>query len=83
MFEIDFCAPGEGHEKGGVGHSVGFDRRNFLIPLLKVASFGELNAHLMTCCLADDHRQVTGQLTPIGEARMREQPFLRPLPAHD
>ncbi len=75
--------PGEGHEKGGVEHSVGFDRRNFLVPLPNVASFDELNAHLLACCLADDQRQVTGQPTTIGEAWRREQPLLGSLPAHD
>ena len=68
LFESNFCTPGEGHEKGGVEHSVGFDRRNFLVPLPNVASFDELNAHLLACCLADDQRQVTGQPTTIGEA---------------
>lgn len=83
LFESNFCTPGEGHEKGGVEHSVGFDRRNFLVPLPNVNSFDELNAHLLACCLADDQRQVTGQPTTIGEAWTREQPHLRPLPGHD
>jgi transposase len=83
LFESNFCTPGEGHEKGGVEHSVGFDRRNFLVPLPKVASFDELNAHLLTCCLADDQRQVTGQPTTIGAAWQVEQLHLRPLPAKD
>jgi transposase len=56
LFESNFCTPGEGHEKGGVEHSVGFDRRNFLVPLPNVNSFDELNAHLRACCLAEDHR---------------------------
>ena len=83
LFESNFCTPGEGHEKGGVEHSVGFDRRNFLVPLPNVASYDELNAHLLACCLADDQRQVTGQPTTIGEAWRMEQPQLRPLPAKD
>jgi transposase len=83
LFDSNFCTPGEGHEKGGVEHSVGFDRRNFLVPLPKVASFDELNAHLLSCCLADDQRQVTGQPMTIGEAWKVEQPHLRALPAKD
>jgi hypothetical protein len=83
LFESHFCTPGEGHEKGGVEHSVGFERRNFLVPLPNVASYDELNAHLLACCLADDQRQVTGQPTTIGEAWRIEQPQLRPLPAKD
>jgi transposase len=83
LFESNFCTPGEGHEKGGVEHSVGFERRNFLVPLPNVASFEELNTHLLSCCLADDQRQVTGQPTTIGAAWQVEQPHLRPLPAQD
>jgi transposase len=80
LFESHFCTPGEGHEKGGVEHSVGFDRRNFLVPIPQVAAFEALNAHLLGQCLADDHRQVKGQPTTIGEAWRLEQPSLRPLP---
>jgi transposase len=83
LFDSNFCTPGEGHEKGGVEHSVGFERRNWLVPLPNVASFDELNAHLLTCGRADDQRQVTGQPTTIGEAWKVEQPHLRPLPAKD
>ena len=83
LFESNFCTPGEGHEKGGVEHSVGFDRRNFLVPLPNVASFDDLNTHLLSCCLADDQRQVTGQPTTIGAAWQVEQPHLRLLPVKD
>ncbi|MGH8057798.1 MAG: IS21 family transposase [Candidatus Entotheonellia bacterium] len=83
LFESYFCTPGEGHEKGGVEHSVGFDRRNFLVPIPHVPSFEALNAHLRAQCLADDQRQVTGQPSTIGEAWRREQPCLRPLPERD
>ena len=83
LFESYFCTPGEGHEKGSVEHSVGFDRRNFMVPIPQVASFEALNAHLLAQCLADDQRQVTGQATTIGEAWRLEQPSLRPLPTRD
>jgi transposase len=83
LFESHLCTPGEGHEKGGVEHSVGFGRRNFMVPLPEVASFEALNTHLLTACLADDQRHVQGQPTTIGEAWRREQSSLRPLPARD
>jgi hypothetical protein len=83
LFESHFCTPGEGHEKGGVEHGVGFSRRNFLVPIPTVGSFEALNADLLTQCLADDQRQVKGQRLPIGEAWRAEQPSLRPLPARD
>jgi transposase len=83
LFESHFCTPGQGHEKGGVEHGVGFGRRNFMVPIPNVASFAELNAHLLTRCLADGQRRVEGQELTIGQAWEREKPCLRPLPGRD
>lgn len=83
LFESHFCTPGAGHEKGGVEHSVGYVRRNFLVPLPQVASFEELNAYLLEQCHQDDQRQVEGQSQTILAAWQQEQPALRPLPATD
>ena len=81
LFESHFCTPGEGHEKGGVEHGVGFGRRNYLVPIPEVASFAELNQFLLAQCQADDLRQVDGQAVTIGAAWALEQPALLPLPA--
>lgn len=85
LFESNFCTPGEkgGHEKGGVEHSVGFGRRNFMVPMPVAASFEELNAQLLEQCLADDARTVSGQPTTIGEGWQMEKSYLRPLPKRD
>lgn len=82
LFESHFCTPGAGHEKGQVEHSVGFNRRNFLVPLPEVNSFAELNEFLRQRCLADDERQVEGQPEPIGVMWQEERDWLRSLPAH-
>jgi hypothetical protein len=82
LFESRFCTPGQGHEKGGVEHGVGFARRNFMAPPPQVASFAELNQHLLACCRADDARQVDRQPAPIGVMWEQERPHLRPLPPH-
>ncbi|MDQ5851252.1 MAG: IS21 family transposase [Chloroflexota bacterium] len=82
LFDSHFCTPGQGHEKGGVEHGVGYVRRNVLVPLPQVASFAELNALLLEACLRDDLRHVHGQVTTIGAAWRVEQPSLRPLPRH-
>jgi transposase len=82
LFDSHFCTPGEGHEKGGVEHGVGYVRRQYLVPRPAVASFAELNGYLCERCVADDVRQVKGQLAPIGEMWQQEQPQLRPLPAY-
>jgi transposase len=83
LFESHFCTPGAGHEKGGVEHGVGYVRRNFLVPPPQVTSFAELNAHLLTQCLADETRRVDRQAQTIGEAWRQAQPRLRPLPPTD
>jgi transposase len=83
LFESHFCTPGQGNQKGGVEHGVGFGRRNFMVPLPKVISFEELNEHLLAQCLADDRRRVDRQKVTIGEAWEMEKPYLLPLPARD
>jgi len=83
LFESHFCTPGQGNQKGGVEHAVGFGRRNFLVPIPQVASFAALNALLLACCQEDDGRQVDGQAVTIGEAWALEQPLLRTLPGKD
>jgi transposase len=83
LFESFFCTPGLGNQKGGVEHSVGFGRRNFMVPLPAVASFQELNDHLLAQCQADDLRRIARQPLTIGEAWVMEKPHLQPLPARD
>jgi transposase len=83
LFASHFCTPGQGHEKGRVENGVGFARRNFLVPIPKVASFEELNEHLLRACLADDRRRVDRQEMTISEAWELEQPNLLPLPKKD
>ncbi len=82
LFESNFCTPGEGHEKGGVESGVGYVRRNFLSPVLKFASFSELNDYLLEQCQLEDGRRVERQPQTIGEAFAVEKPRLRPLPAY-
>ena len=83
LFDSQFCTPGQGNQKGGVEHGVGFGRRNFMVPIPDVASFEELNALLQASCLADDERQVKGQTETIGQAWQREKAHFRSLPKRD
>lgn len=80
LFESRFCTPGEGHEKGGVESGVGYAQRNFLTPLLAVASFAELNERLLVACQADEVRCVDRQPQSIGVMWASEGPLLRALP---
>lgn len=83
LFVSHFRTPVQGHEKGQVEGAVGSARHYFLVPIPEVASVEELNAHLLTACLADDQRRVDRQKMTIGAAWEREQPYLRPLRKHD
>jgi transposase len=83
LFASHFCTPGQGHEKGRVEGGVGFGRRNFMVPLPHVASFDELNDHLLAACLEDDERCVDRQPMTIGEAWEIEKPYLLPRPEKD
>ena len=83
LFESHFCTPGQGHEKGRVEKGVGFGRRNFMVPIPNMASFKQLNEHLLASCLADDSRRVDRQPVTIGEAWEMEKLHLLPLPERD
>jgi len=82
LYESHFCTPAQGHEKGGVEGSVGFSRRNFLVPIPRVDSYEELNRHLLAACVRADVRIVHRQSVSIGQAWKQEQPCLRALPTH-
>ena len=82
LFESHFCQPEAGWEKGGVEASVGFSRRNFLVPIPEVASFEELNLQLLAACLKDDQRRVSRQTETIGQMWERERSLLRGLPPY-
>jgi hypothetical protein len=80
LFSSHCCTPGQGHEKGGVEHAVGFSRRNFLVPMPRVASFEDLNRLLLEQCMRDDVRIVHGQAMSIGQAWKCEQSYFQPFP---
>ncbi len=52
LFEPEFANPAAGWEKGLVEGLVGFARRNYLVPVPRVSSLGELNARLRAQTLA-------------------------------
>ena len=81
LFESRFCSPGKGNEKGRVEDGVGYVQRNFLVPMLKVSSFQNLNERLLAACRRDDQRTVDRQSRRIAEAWEEERPHLRSLPA--
>jgi hypothetical protein len=52
LFRDRFGRPGKGNDKGKVEGLVKYARSNFLTPIPVVASFEDLNARLLECCIA-------------------------------
>src|SRR5690606_7001610 len=79
-FQATFCNPGQGNEKGLVEGLVGWARRNILVPVPRVNSFGELNQLLRERCLAYQKHTIRGRSKTIGEYFEIERDKLTPLP---
>ncbi len=82
-FESHFCQIAKGNEKGGVEGSVGYTRRNFMVPLPIATSFEDLNRQVLERCLQEDARTVARETQTIGEAWEEERSLLLPLPPSD
>jgi transposase len=78
-FESEYCNPASGNEKGGVEGELGRFRRNWLVPVPEAADLIELNQWLLKGCAANRERTISGHAETIGEARLRERPFLLPM----
>ena len=79
-FKEHFCLVRRPNEKGHVESLVGFSRRNFMVPLPKVDSIEELNAHLESKCRSDLARTIRGKDKPKGELLDQERESMLPLP---
>ena len=80
LFDDVFASPSKGNEKGGVENSVGYSRRNFMVPLPQVSNMEELNDWLEKQCLKNMNHIQQGQTKTVGE-RFIEEKFLA-LPSH-
>lgn len=77
---VQFAAPGKGHEKGGVEGSHGYVEDNFFRPSVEAGSLEALNARLLAFSRQDrEHRQVDGQT--VARRLEIERAVLLPLPA--
>lgn len=56
-FQITFCNPYAGHEKGNVENKVGYMRRNLFVPLPTVTDVQAFNRELLDRCEADWQRE--------------------------
>ena len=81
LFAEKFGRPAKGNDKGKVEGLVGYARRNFMVPIPRVASWDELNAHLEAECRKRRERRLRGHAETIGERFERDRAALLPLPA--
>ena len=82
LFEPVACTPASGWEKGQVENQVGNVREWLFTPLVRFASFADLNDWLATRCkeLAQRSHPVQSQRT-VAACFADEQPLLRPITA--
>jgi len=77
---VKFGRPGKGNDKGNVEGLVGYARRNFMVPVPRVASWEELNAHLLEECQKRRERKLWGHEETIAQRFERDREKLLPLP---
>jgi transposase len=81
LFAHHFCLVRRANEKGKVEGLVGFGRRNFLVPVPRVASLAELNDELARRCDADLDRTLRGKNGSKRQLLAEDQATLRTLPS--
>lgn len=81
LFKAEFCNPASGNEKGRVEGTVGYVRRNALVPYPEVQSVEELNEYLLDWCLKEAERtHVPHRSETVLQMWEKEKEYLHPLP---
>lgn len=81
LFKAEFCNVRSGNEKGRIEGTVGYVRRNALVPHPEVESMEELNEYLLEWCLQEaEKRMVPNTKETVKEMWEREKTKLHPLP---
>jgi len=82
-FSLDFCNPASGNEKGLVENLVGYSRRNFLVPVPRVADMEELNRTLWSDCIHyREKHKVEHRQNPVNVMYQEEAKFLNAIPKY-
>jgi transposase len=83
VFKAEFCNPARGNEKGRVEGTVGYVRRNALVPYPEVQSIDELNDYLLDFCIKEASRTFVPYKTEtVLEMWEKEKEYLHPLPSN-
>ena len=73
-FDSEFCNPSRGNgRRAGVESEVGYFRRNYLTPVPEFSNWDELNEYLLSCCLKDATRHISGKEHAVGTAMELER----------
>src|SRR5271154_4490346 len=83
LFAEKFGRPAKGNDKGKVEGIVGYARRNFLVPIPRVASWEELNQRLLDMCRERRARKLRAHQETIGERFERDRAAFLPLPTSE
>jgi len=78
-FQSEYCNPASGNEKGGVEGELGRFRRNYLVPVPEAPDLDVLNAQLLSYCIENRQRTISGRTMTVGEVSGQEQAVLLPL----
>jgi hypothetical protein len=81
LFDDRFGRPGKGNDSGMVEGLVGWIRRNYLVPMPRVASFDALNAKLIDDCRRRLGDRLRGHAETIGERLVHDLAAFQSLPA--
>ncbi|QNO13305.1 IS21 family transposase [Alkalicella caledoniensis] len=81
-FNLDFCNPAKGNEKGLVENLVGYSRRNFLVPIPRTSNIEELNQRLWDDCLKyREKHHIAGRVHSVKTMYTEELPYLSSIPS--
>lgn len=79
-FEVSFCNPACGHEKGSVENKVGYHRRNWLVPPPEIADLLLYNQELLRQLDQDQQREHYLKGASLTSLFQQDQEALLPLP---
>ena len=81
--DLDFCNPAKGNEKGLVENLVGYSRRNFLVPVPRIANIDALNQKLWNDCLKyRATHKVQSRIHSVNTLYQEELRCLNPIPIY-
>lgn len=79
-FEHNFCNPNSGHEKGNVENKVGYNRRNFFVPIPEFNDMDEYNKYLLKQADMDMDRKHYKKDIHISSLFEQDKTAMRKLP---